>query len=1047
MAPVGVSEFPLRTDGPKRSDERDETHVWWALKDKEVHKGAASVADAIEKNDNARRDRNLLHARLYGNRELVSLLRPGVNGRVGPGRPGPATGTRITFNVIESCAATAAAFISRSKPKPEFITDDGDAALQRRAKWLTKYVEGVFYEGKAYAVAQRAFVHACVFGTGIVHTYWAEGPKGSSRLAFEWVLPDEVLVDEEDGRYGQPQQLHRRKRVLKERLIALFPEHAKEIRAARADDSAIFAGIKRADTVDPDAHVTVTESWHLPSGPSAGDGRHAISIDGCTLLSEPYEADYFPFTFFSWKDALEGFWGVGLAEELLPIQLEIMRLCRTISESQRLACVPRVFIESTTQVVGAHLNDIPGGVVKYVGREPKIGPAPGAAPELYAALNDWIRRAYEQTGISQLQASSLKPPGLVSGVALREFSDNASGRFALTAQRWEEFFMELARKVVDMSRRRYAGGDKGLAVKANIRPDFIRTLKWKDVDLSEDAFVMKVFPTNSLPTTPAARKDTVVELMQAGMIPKEQALALLDYPDLKAYTSLATAALEDVRDTIDRVLEEGKPGEVDEMTNLQLAVQMGTSAVLRAKHRGVSEERIELLRRWVEECRIKLQESMPPPPTDDVAGPAGAAPPPVMPPPPGRAKGGPVKAGRPYVVGEGEGAETFVPNSPGGGGREPGDDRKVHQTATGTPQVTLGRRKYVPTDGKTSVKQGEWIDVRPVEDRVDIIEIGINDRSGNRRTEVWQLAGANMEGREDGGPVAARGSYVVGENGPEVFVPDQDGYIVPNGARNVPMVQRPQRPVHTKTHDAAQGDWKDWMKKTFDYRELTDGSYMTKDEYDARQWAKRQGQSLAARPEVKAAADRITRAVTDAQATLGKLSASGRTAGEALRIEAPDTEESKLAGHVPEFIRRYVAEKFEDAKTKDAAKNPPAAGAPSPPIAARNSVVLPLADTPEGNLQQTPEGHAFYASRSPDTDAGGRPSLEGDTLQQLRAAQGAPLAAPPPAAPRPKKKQRKLTEAELRRAAALLEAQMREEHAARMAQGPAVRSGRDPSDE
>lgn len=673
--PIGVSDFPLRTEGVKGRDEKAVDHQWWTLPETEVHNGITAVADAIEKQDSPRRESNLLHARLYGNRDLLASLRPHVYARTAPGRPGSPAQSRLTFNVAESCTATASALIARSKPKPDFLTDDGDATLQARAKWLTRYVEGVFYEGKVYGIAQRAFVHACVFGTGIVHTYWEPVSKDRHRLAFEWVLPDEVLIDEEEGRYGAPRQLHRRKRVLKERLIALFPDREKEIRSARGDDDTqIFTRLNRPNAIDPDSHVIVTESWHLPSGPEAQDGKHAICIGNCTLLVEPYEADYFPFTFFSWKDPLEGFWGVGLVEDLLPIQLEIMRLCRTIAESQRLACVPRVFIESSTQVVGAHLNDIPGGVVRYVGREPKIGPAPGAAPELYSALNDWIRRAYEQVGVSQLQASSQKPAGINSGVALREYADNASGKFSLTSQRWEEFFMELARKVVDMSRRRFASGDKKLSVKAPFK-EHVRTIKWSQVDLDEDSFVMKVFPTNSLPTTPAARKDTIVELLQAGLLPKEQALALLDYPDLKAYTSLATAALEDVRDTIDRILEEGKPGEVDEMTNLQLCVQMGTSAVLRGKHRGVSEDRLELLRRWVDECRIKLQETQAPPaqegPANDNGSPPGAGQPgeEEQQIPPGlpieaRAAGGPVQAGRPYLVGE-QGPELIVPKQDG----------------------------------------------------------------------------------------------------------------------------------------------------------------------------------------------------------------------------------------------------------------------------------------------------------------------------------------------------------------------------------------------
>jgi hypothetical protein len=42
------------------------------------------------------------------------------------------------------------------------------------------------------------------------------------------------------------------------------------------------------------------------------------------------------------------------------------------------------------------------------------------------------------------------------------------------------------------------------------------------------------------------------------------------------------------------------------------------------------------------------------------------------------------------------------------------------------------------------------------------------------------VAGARMEARADGGPVARDQAYLVGEQGPEVFVPGRSGVIVPN---------------------------------------------------------------------------------------------------------------------------------------------------------------------------------------------------------------------------------------------------------------------------
>lgn len=51
----------------------------------------------------------------------------------------------------------------------------------------------------------------------------------------------------------------------------------------------------------------------------------------------------------------------------------------------------------------------------------------------------------------------------------------------------------------------------------------------------------------------------------------------------------------------------------------------------------------------------------------------------------------------------------------------------------------------------------------------------------NRATGSPAPASAAIEGRQSGGPVTANTPFVVGEDGPELFVPSQSGSIVPNG--------------------------------------------------------------------------------------------------------------------------------------------------------------------------------------------------------------------------------------------------------------------------
>lgn len=608
--PVGTSDNPVRVERVD-SRKRPVGGQWWVLKDSETHAGVFSVVDDLDKSDTQRLADNQKWSDLYDNRRTLLGFRPGRVRRTPTEVPG--LPRSFTFNVIRSCIDTATAKVGQNRPKPLFLTEEGEASMQNRAKRLSKYVEGIFYDAKAYEVAQKVFRDACVFGTGVLYLYWDHDNKSRARLRFERVLPDELLIDEEEGRYGMPSQLHRRKWVLRDRLVEMFPKFEKEIMSARGE---------RTDATSPSAveHVQVVESWHLPSVPGAKDGRHSICIDGATLFSEKWEDDFFPFCFFHWSEPVVGFWGTGLAEELVGIQLEINRLCRDIAAAQRTMASPRIFVEAGSQIVPSHLA--PGlqegrlPIVKYVGRPPAFQTPPAISGEIYQSLDRWIQRAYEVTGISQLQATGRKPAGLDSGAALREYNDQVSERFVTVSQRWEEFFMDIARKSVSMSKTRYESGDKMLAIVA-AEQRFIRTIKWKDVDLEADKFFMKVFPTNLLPSTPAGRLQQVVELLQAELLPRELALSLLDFPDVESFVSLETAALDDIRWTIEQILEDGKPGSVDELTNLALAQQLGMAAVLRAKRMNYPEENVELLRRWVDAVTDKL--TPPPPPEDQMA--------------------------------------------------------------------------------------------------------------------------------------------------------------------------------------------------------------------------------------------------------------------------------------------------------------------------------------------------------------------------------------------------------------------------------------------
>lgn len=558
---------------------------WFLALESSVHEKVFNVVRRIEDAQAWRASARLKHERLYGNREIAGLT-PNKYARTATMR----SNDRLKLNVCKSCVDTASAKIAKNKPRPLFLTSGGDAALQDKAKKLTKFCDGMFDASQVYAAGQKAFVDSLVLDTGVVKV----SDDGGDSLNVERVFVDELYIDEVEGVYGKPQQLHQRRLVHYDVLVSLFSDDPVKVSAIRN---------ARERTEGTSDHVVVVESWHLRSGADATDGVRALSIKGSTLVFEAYDRDYFPFVFLYWTEPRRGVYGQGLVEELVGIQLEINRLLQTIQEAQALACVPRVYFDSATAATLKPMDNEMGGHYSYVGRKPEISTASAMPGEIYQHLENLFRKAFEVTGISQLSATAKKPAGLDSGAALREYQDIETERFILVGQRFETFYMQIARIMLDLMRERAkaeaAGDDKALRVKAR-SGKFIETIKWSDVDMEEDRYEMQVFPVSLLPTSPAGRLQTVKELVKDGFISdRSQAMALLDFPDLEAFQNLQTAALDNIRHHIDNILEHGKFDAPDKYINIALARSMAQSAYERGEAQGRPRDRLDDLDTWM----------------------------------------------------------------------------------------------------------------------------------------------------------------------------------------------------------------------------------------------------------------------------------------------------------------------------------------------------------------------------------------------------------------------------------------------------------------
>ena len=630
---------------------------WWLEPDRD--RARAKMYDVLTQMDarqKGRRAMNGFNMRLYIGQESM-----GPGGSTISRAPWGYNQGRLSYNLVSSVIDTACAKIAKNKPRPKFLTSGGDWSLKMKAKKLQRFVDGEFYRLKIHGLlGLTAFRHACIFNTGFLHIF-----QEQNKVQAEWVFPDEARCDENEAIYGSPRTLYRYKTVDKYVLAAKFPDHKDKIMSAPAPKETDFLFYKHTENL-----VQVVEAWHLrspleeepneaadeeeseealeknveeaePGGydeePDEDeteescpcDGRHTITIDGATLVDEHYHRDEYPLIKINWQDAVLGYWGIGLAYILTPLQVELNKVLKRIQDCIHRASVTRIFVETGSQVVDSHIGNLPAAIVHYTGQAPVIDSSNTIPRELFDHVAWCIQSAYQLAGISQLSAQSQKPQGLDSGKALREFSDIESERFILQGQAWEQFHIQIARHIVwnakDIAKRE---GD--YEAQWPDKRSFMN-IKWSEIDLEEDQYMMQIFPTSSLSQTPAGRLADVADMMNLGLLgdDKAEVMELLNFPDLESDTNVTLAAYRDIERTVEKILEDGDYEAPDATQNLALGVKRMTLAYLQSKDDGAPQENLNLALQWIAEAKNIL--APPPPP----APPAAAGPPAPPPGPPG----------------------------------------------------------------------------------------------------------------------------------------------------------------------------------------------------------------------------------------------------------------------------------------------------------------------------------------------------------------------------------------------------------------------------
>lgn len=602
---------------------------WWL--DPRPGQAAVEAAKAIEDSasERARRLACLLFARIHSGRMLASIY---DYARIMPSAYSAdpwALGSRPTLNGIQAVIEAVAAKIAKNKPRPLMLTEGGNWSLQRKAKQLTKFTDGLHRANGVHKTGRTVFRDAGAFGTGIFLPY---EDTGRAVVGVDRVLPPELIVDEAEAAAGDPSSCFRKRPVYKQTLLDLMcGKDAPGGTEEKARRRAIIEAAKGENPAGPDGRVSdmlwVYEGWHK-------NGVHAIGVEEGELFKEDWEFDWLPPTLVQWRPAHTGIWGMGAVENLMGLQREINALLSKVQQAMKKGAVQRTFVKPGAKLIKSKLTTEDGTIIECE-EAPTFSPGVTLPTEVFRHIWDLWQKLFEVEGVSQLSATGTKPAGLDAAVAIREFHDVESERFVLLGQEWEDAHLELTRKELALAARMYKNTKTSVVVKAP-GTKFIREIDFARVDLRENQYEIGMYPVSMLPATPAGRLQTVSEMYEKGLIAdREEALALLDFPDLESTMNLQLAAIDDIKRILEGVLDEETPKyePPEPFMNLQLALRMAQSAFNRARSENTPDDRQQLLLKFADDTKWMIDQLAPPPAPAQPAAPA-LAPPPVTAAPP-----------------------------------------------------------------------------------------------------------------------------------------------------------------------------------------------------------------------------------------------------------------------------------------------------------------------------------------------------------------------------------------------------------------------------
>jgi len=435
------------------------------------------------------------------------------------------TTSSIQENVIASCIETLCSKIASQKVRPFFNTVNGTFKEMQIARQAQTYFDQIYDEKDVNKTITNAFKSACIFDKGVIKI---------TKDEISTRLPWNVYVDPKEVSYKKITYIAEKLPKTPGRL--LYTKY----------------GIKDDFNLD----YTVYEYYDII------EHTKAIYVEELNkVITEKWEPEVIPYLFMYYSDPIKGNTSQSVVDQLYGIQMQIDDILSVIKDSVQMNPGMTLFVPRTANIKTNMLSNRTGQIIQY---DPI--PNQSASPITYATsdiisaqfiqLLDKLKNdAYEIVGISQLSATSQKPEGLNSGVALSTMEDIESDRFETQLNSVIRMYIDVAKACMDIF-----PPDEDILPQGTNRAN----IKWSDIIEARDNLKIQFSAANSLSKDPSEKLKQLVALADAGVVPQSHIASLMELPDLQSGYNIANNAFNAVYTFIDEVIKNGVPDYIPE---------------------------------------------------------------------------------------------------------------------------------------------------------------------------------------------------------------------------------------------------------------------------------------------------------------------------------------------------------------------------------------------------------------------------------------------------------------------------------------------------